>query len=57
MPEFTVCWTVSIEGTIKVNAEDLDDAKGRVEKTSVADLLKTGDTQFDSVDAVDGWKG
>ena len=56
MPKFTVCYTINIEGTITVEAEDLDDAKGRVEKTSLRDLLKDGDTQYDSVDVDDGWE-
>jgi hypothetical protein len=57
MPEFTVCYTIKVEGTITVTAEDLDDAKGRVEKRSVSEMLKEGDTQFDEVTADDGWEG
>lgn len=56
MPDFTICYRISVEGTITVSGEDLDDAKGRVEKTSVADLMKTGDVQLDSVDVDDGWE-
>ena len=55
MPDFTICYRISLEGTVTVSGEDLDDAKGRVEKTSVRELMKTGDVQHDSVDVDDGW--
>jgi len=53
----TVCYRIAVEGTITVEAEDLDDAKGRVEKTPHADLIKDGNVQFESVDVDDAWEG
>jgi hypothetical protein len=54
---FTVCWTISTEGTIVIEAETLDDAKTLVEKMPVRHLFNNGDTQHESIDAPDGWEG
>jgi len=56
MPSYTVCYTLTVEGTITVQAENLDDAKERVEKTPFADILKDGSEDFGTIDAVDGWE-
>ena len=56
MPRYTVCYTLKTEGAIIVEAEDLDDAKGRVEKTPIADLIRDGSIDYSDNDIDDGWE-
>ena len=56
MPRFTVCYTRKVEGTIFVEAEDLDDAKARVERMAYDTIAKEGSEQYDDVSVEDGWE-
>lgn len=57
MPDFIVCWTISTEGTIRVEgAETLDDAKVLVQKMPVQHLLNFGSALDESIATPDGWE-
>jgi hypothetical protein len=56
MPKYTVCYTLKTEGAIIIQADDLDDAKGRVEKTPIADLIRDSSIDYSDIDIDDGWE-
>ena len=55
MPEFTICYRLQVDGTITVEAIDVEAARDQVEATPGPELLANGENESIDVSVEDGW--
>lgn len=55
MANFNICWTITTDGQITVEAENLIEAKKQVEGMTNHDIQLYGTVDYDRLTITDGW--